>query len=73
MKSFSTNNLIANLSSKGIIFNYGEKELFKRNDYFQIVNAYKSLFILKVENIRDIMKNINNNFEVDRYKKTLIF
>ena len=69
MKSFPTKKLIDNLSAKGIIFKPGEKNLFQRNDYFQIVNAYKSLFILKVENIQDIMRNINNNLEIDRYKK----
>lgn len=68
MKSNSTSELIKNLRRKGILFSNGDKILFENNDYFQVVNAYKGLFIQNVENIDDIINNINNSTNIDLYK-----
>ena len=70
MKTNSTKKLIQNLNFKGIKFRQGEKDLFKKNDYFQIINAYKSLFVANVEVIDDIINNIDNNTDLDRYYKS---
>ena len=69
METNSTSKLISNLERKGIIFDFGEKQLFKKYNYYQVINAYKNLFIADVENIDKIRKNIQNNIDVDRYKK----
>lgn len=69
MKVFTTKQLNAHLNEKGIAKKHGDSALFFNNDYFQVVNAYKALFISGVENINDILKNIDNNQEIKRYKK----
>lgn len=69
METNSTSKLIKNLERKGITFGFGEKQLFKKYDYYQVVNAYKNLFVLDVENIDKIRDNIQNNIDIDRYKK----
>ncbi|MBR2708498.1 MAG: Abi family protein [Bacilli bacterium] len=68
METNTTTRLIKNLERKGIKFDYGERQLFKKYDYYQVINAYKNLFIVDVENIDKIKENIENNIDVDRYK-----
>lgn len=69
MKTNTTKKLIQNLEFKGINFRKGERELFRKNDYFQIVNAYKRLFVSSVETIGDIMENVDKSIDIDRYYK----
>lgn len=71
MKSCDTNKLINNIINKGISFRRGEKEFFRKHDYFQIINAYKGLFVSGVEKIDDIINNINMNDSesILRYRK----
>ena len=69
LETNSTSKLIKNLERKGISFEFGEKQLFKKYNYYQVINAYKNLFVADVENIDKIRKNIQNNIDVDRYKK----
>ena len=69
METNTTSKLIKNLERKGISFNRGEKQLFKKYDYYQVINAYKNLFIVDVENIDKIKQNILNNIDVKRYKE----
>lgn len=68
METNTTSKLINNLMRKGIVFNRGERELFKKYDYYQVINAYKNLFIVDVEDIEKIQQNIFNNIDVERYK-----
>lgn len=68
METHNTNKLIKILLRKGIVFERGDKQLFKSYDYYQVINAYKNLFVSSIEGIRDIFLNIQNNREIDRYK-----
>lgn len=69
METNTTSKLIKNLERKGITFNRGEKQLFKKYDYYQVINAYKNLFIVDVENIDKIRQNVLNNIDIPRYKE----
>ena len=68
METNTTSKLIKNLERKGIGFNRGEKQLFKKYDYYQVINAYKNLFVSDVENIDKIRQNILSNIDIARYK-----
>ena len=54
---------------KNISFEGCKKTLFNRYSYYQVINAYKSLFVSETENINDIYENINNNKKIEDYKK----
>ncbi len=69
MEKHSNNLLIKGLELKNIKFQIGEKSKFNRYSYYQVVNAYKSLFVDSVETIDDIYNNINNGIKVNEYKK----
>lgn len=69
MKVYNTKELIKNIQNKGIQINESDKEKFIKNDYYQVINAYKLLFIVGVESIDDILINIKTNKDIDRYKK----
>ena len=75
MKHYGTDKLISHLNAKGISCVYKDKKLFKKYDYYQVINAYKSLFIDRVEDIDEMINNIDNDFNnskrenIDRYKK----
>ena len=66
METNNTSKLIKNLLRKGISFDRGEKDLFTKYDYYQVINAYKNLFIVDVENIDTIKRNVLNNIDIDR-------
>ena len=46
METNSTRKLISITENKGIKFSVGDKSLFKKYSYFQVINAYKNLFVL---------------------------
>lgn len=69
MKVLNSVKLKEHLNEKGIKLKRGDSVLFDKNDYYQVVNGYKMLFIDKVENIDEIMNNIDNGIDHDRYKK----
>ena len=69
MEKHSNNLLIKGLELKNIKFQIGEKSKFNRYSYYQVVNAYKPLFVDSVETIDDIYNNINNGIKVSEYKK----
>ena len=69
MQTYTTNQLINNLKRKGINFERGDKKLFEQYSYYQVINAYKALFIVAIEDIDTIKNNILNNIDIDRYKK----
>ncbi|MBP3461820.1 MAG: Abi family protein [Bacilli bacterium] len=69
MEKHSNNILIKNLELKNISFEGCKKTLFNRYSYYQVINAYKSLFVSETENINDIYENINNNEKIEDYKK----
>ena len=48
METNTTSRLVKNLLRKGIIFDRGERDLFKKYDYYQVINAYKNLFIVSI-------------------------
>lgn len=54
MEKHSNNLLIRGLESKNINFQNREKSKFNSYSYYQVVNAYKSLFVSGVETIDDI-------------------
>lgn len=68
MNTNSTKKLIEILERKQIKFEKGEKELFSKYSYYQVINAYKSLFIQDVENIDTIKNNILQNKNTEFYK-----
>lgn len=67
MKVLSTSQLIENIQQKGINIDSRNKRLFRRYNYYQVINAYKNLFVDSVENIDDIRNNINQGIDLDRY------
>lgn len=72
MKTNSSEKLIEILENKNISFNencIGDKTLFKKYSYYQVINAYKLLFITDVENIDKIKENIGSNKNLKTYRK----
>ena len=70
MNTNSTNKLIEILERKQIKFEKGEKALFRKYSYYQVVNAYKSLFIQDIEQIDIIRNNILQNKDIEFYRKS---
>ena len=72
METNSTRKLITITENKGINFQKGDKSLFKKYSYFQVINAYKNLFAYDEETIEEIKININNNnkSKINYYRKT---
>ena len=70
MEKHSNNILIKGLKNKNIIFQHGEKSKFNSYSYYQVINAYKSLFVSDVETIDDIYNNINNGIKINDYKNS---
>lgn len=68
MEKHSNNLLIRGLESKNINFQNREKSKFNSYSYYQVVNAYKSLFVSGVETIDDIYNYINNGVKINEYK-----
>ena len=64
----STNKLIETLELKQIKFDKGEKALFRKYSYYQVVNAYKNLFVQDIEYIDTIRDNILQNKNIDFYR-----
>ena len=70
METNSTNKLIKITENKGIKFFHGDKSLFRKYSYFQVVNAYKNLFVYDEDTIDEIKGNINNKIKIDFYRKS---
>ncbi|MCI8498746.1 MAG: Abi family protein [Bacilli bacterium] len=70
MQVLTTNKLIKNIEKKGISIDSKDKKKFKRYSYYQVVNAYKNIFVEKVENIDDIKNNILQGIDMDRYQES---
>ena len=68
METNSTSKLIKIAKNKGIIFRRGEKNLFTKYSYFQVINAYKNLFTYDEDTIDEIKNNIVNKVKVEFYK-----
>ena len=68
MEKHSNNLLIRGLESKNINFQNREKSKFNSYSYYQVVNAYRSLFVSEVETIDDIYNYINNGVKINEYK-----
>lgn len=69
MKSYSNIKLKKKLENKGIALDEKKKNKFDKYSYYQVINAYKNIFSTNIEDIDEIIDNINNNKEIDRYKK----
>ena len=65
MKSLTNSKLKKKLKSKGITLDEKKKKQFDNYSYYQVVNAYKNIFITGIENI---VKNIIDLFD-DNIKK----
>lgn len=70
METNSTNNLINVMKRKEINFQYGYQSLFKKYSYYQVVNAYKNLFIKDAEDIQKIKQSISNGSNLEYYRKS---
>lgn len=70
MDTNSTNKLIEILERKQIKFEKGEKSLFRKYSYYQVVNAYKDLFVKDIEYIDDIKDNISKGINIEFYRST---
>ena len=70
MKSLTNSKLKKKLKSKGITLDEKKKKQFDNYSYYQVVNAYKNIFITGIENIDDIEKNIVNSIDLERYYNT---
>lgn len=70
METNSTNKLIIIAKNKGIKFSRGDKNLFKKYSYFQVVNAYKNLFTCDEDTIEEIKDNISKKIKLNFYKKS---
>ncbi len=68
MNTNSTNKLIEILERKQIKFEKGEKSLFKKYSYYQVINAYKNLFVKDIEYIDTIRNNILENKNIEFYR-----
>lgn len=64
METNSTNKLITIAENKGIKFLKGDKSLFRKYSYFQVINAYKNLFAYDEDDIDEIKTNIANNNKI---------
>lgn len=69
METNSTNKLITIVENKGIEFNRGDKTLFRKYSYFQVINAYKNLFAVDEDDLDEIKNNITNGVKIDFYRK----
>ncbi len=70
METNSTNKLIIITKNKGIKFLKGDKSLFTKYSYFQVINAYKNLFVCDEDTIDEIKKNIENKIKLGFYRKS---
>lgn len=69
MEKYSNSKIIKNLELKNIVFNNREKSKFNKYSSYQVINAYKSLFVVNVETIDDIYQNVKKEINIDYYKK----
>lgn len=69
MKSYTNTKLKKKLENKGICLDDKKKNKFDNYSYYQVINAYKNIFSINIENIDDIILNINQNKDIERYKK----
>ena len=65
----SNNQLRENLNNKNINVKFIKNKKFNSYSYYQVINAYKELFIEDIETIDQIEKNINNNVKINYYEK----
>ena len=72
METNSTNKLITIAEKKGIKFLRGDKALFKKYSYVQVINAYKNLFAYDEDTIDEIKENIDNGIvsKINFYRKS---
>lgn len=68
MESYTNNKLKKKLQRKGIILDERKKHCFEKYSYYQVINAYKNIFCMNIEDINDIENNINNSVDIERYK-----
>lgn len=69
MKSLKSSALISNLRYKGISFEKGDTKLLENYNYYQIINAYKALFITGVKSLDDIKNDIANQLNLELYAR----
>lgn len=68
MKTYTNNEIKKHLEAKGIKFQKNTSDLFDKYGYYQVINAYKNIFAVDIEDINDIIKNIDNEHDISRYK-----
>ncbi len=72
MKKYNNQQLKKVLRNKGIYLKTKDNEQFEKHDYYQVVNAYKGIFISGIETIDTIFRHIDNQDElkIKSYEKT---
>ncbi len=68
MIKHNNNDLQNIIERKNITFNKFDKRKFNKYSYFQTMNAYKELFITKVETIDNLKFNIENDKNIIYYR-----
>ncbi len=67
MRSKKVVHLYENLRRKGISYERGDIKYLRNYSYYQIINAYKPLFITNVKNIDEIKEDLINKVDVETY------
>lgn len=67
MKSNNVAQLYKNIKNKGISTKRGDSRFIQNYSYYQIINAYKPLFIINKRIISDIKQDIFQNQLIDTY------
>lgn len=70
METNSTSKLIEITKNKGIVFERGDQVLFRKYSYYQVINAYKNLFIIDADTIDEIKNNISAGKKLLLYRKS---
>lgn len=69
MKTYTNNEIKKQVEHKGIKCNEDKVELFEKYGYYQVINAYKNIFSISIEYIADIIINVDNGNDIERYKQ----
>lgn len=69
MKTLTTSEQLLRIRQKGITVSRSDNEVLSNYSYFQLINAYKSLFISGIKSIDCIKEDIDTNQRFDYYCK----
>lgn len=67
MKSYNTQRLYTRMKEKGIQTSRAYSKTFENYSYYQLINAYKSLFVSKVFTILEIKQSVLNDIDIHEF------